>query len=696
MQKRRLALALLVLLLFSTLVACGGGDGDDDESGGDDPQPTVVDPAPDQVVVTEGGPRATLPPSVELVTGEDLDNDGATSSVRFFHGIEDVQRLSVAINGQIVFRNVASTVATLPILRAPGTYDIEVISVVPGQVRTGDETIYFSGEIDITEEDRLILMLVGTAEDNELLIFDEDLSPMLPDETRVRFVNLLNRDAPLRVEFEGDVLADELRTQVASSNLLLEPGAYRFDVLDGDALVTSASLQLETGMLNTVIIVRGDNGDPQLRAIENSTPPQARVRFTHAAPDTPPLQVWLEGELKLESIAFGETTAFEVLPAQRFSVDVYRGGAAVTVDDDTVPAQSTEFVLPEFESAEVVIYGPDTNLNVTAFPLDTTPVPTNTSRVTFINVAFDQPPLSMYYATRDDPFVDLAYNRSSTVNLPPAETRIFFGVEAELSEQGPTEEPDTSLQFAEGVAYSYVIVGRSMGTTIFNSIPFVEITRQTSQDTSVGATVQQPSIQVLNGWDQIVQVNVGETRVALGLEPGNISEPVQIQPTELLVELLNPQGQLLFEQLFTFNNEEENTYTLYISRAEAGVVLTTLPNSIATVAPNVTQVRVIHLHPDFDRLSVSLEEVVAPVLDDDVTPEAQETIEESVQLLYRSGSRWIQVPAQEYELAIADPVAREFIFNETYDFDGAAAYDILLQQGTAGEIIVTVYPRDFQ
>lgn len=693
MTRSRLARALIVLLLLSLLAACGGGD---DDSGG---TANNADNAADVrtgdggvVVATPNGVRATLPPSVELVSGADVEDEESTASIRFFHGLSDVDRLSVAVDNQIVFRNVAADAATLPIRRTAGEHTIEVISVSPGQVRTGEETVYFSDTIEIEDEQRLILVLVGTAEDNRLLTFTEDLSPLEPGATRLRFVNLLEREAPLRVEDQGEVVVDAVARQSASENLVVAPGAYTFDVLEGDALVESDRVELDVGTLNTVVMTTID-GEPRFVVIENDTPPQARVRFTNAAPDTPPLQVWLNGELKFEVLQFGETTEFEVLPAQLYDIALYRGAASITVDETTTPAQTTDFALPEFGTAEVVIYGPDNNLNVEAFELDTTPVPSNTSRVTFINTAFEHSTLEMYYATRDESLLAVPYNRSTTVNLPPAQTRIFFIEENAAEDVAPVESTDAQLEFREGTAYSYVIVGRVLETQIFNPIPFVETTSGTEDATD--GTQELPSIQVVNGWDQILQVNIGQTRVAFGLQPGDISETTEFQPGPALVEVVNPEGQLLFEQSFSFSVDIDH-YTLFISRADASVVLTSLPDVLPDTSPGIAQVRLVHLHPAFEDLFATLEATATPVGADDATPEVEEPESVSSQLLYRSGTGWLQLNSGEFELSLADPVAREFVLNETLNFEPGEIYDVLVQQGEDDALAVTVFPRTFE
>lgn len=694
MQKRKLTRTFVLVLLLSLMAACGGNGNDSSgDNSNNSGNTAIVDGNTSITSDSEAntGLRPTLPPSVELVTGADMGTENSTTaSLRFFNALQDVERVTVVIDDVPVFRGVATNVATLPIGREPGTYTIDVIHQPVGRAQTGDEAVYYSGMVDIADNERLALILEGTSDENTLITLIEDTSPLNPGEARLQFLNLLQREVPLRFEQQGITLVDGVASQTSSTPVVLEAASYTLDVLDGDALVVSGDVDLDVGTVTTGIVLNTSSG-PELFTFENSTPPQTRVRFTHAAPDTPPLQVWLDGELKFSTIAFGETTEFEILPSTLFTVDLYRGGESVTVDETTEPAQSTSFRLPDFATVEVVIYGPDVNLLVNPFELDTSPVLSNSSRVTFINVAFEQPTLEMFYANREDSFLTISYDRSITINLPPAQTRLNFFARNAAEGIPPVESNEDQIELLEGNAYSYVIVGRSGNQALFTPIDFVESVSPT-QDESLVETADLTTIQVVNAWNQTIQVNVGETRVALGLEPGRISEPAQIQATTTLVELLNPEGNLLFEQTFGFDSEIPN-YMLFVSQADAGVLLTMAVSEVVDAPIDRAQIRLIHAHPGFDQFFVTIEAESSAVADDDSTPEVVEPVSETVQLLNRSASEWIDLEAGAFSINISDRETRTFIFDEVFTLSGGTLYDIVFQQGTEGRIIATVFER---
>lgn len=56
-------------------------------------------------------------------------------------------------------------------------------------------------------------------------------------------------------------------------------------------------------------------------------PGDARVRVTHASPDAPAVDVWVNGAYAFQNVAFGSTTAYAILPAGSYQVQVEPAGA---------------------------------------------------------------------------------------------------------------------------------------------------------------------------------------------------------------------------------------------------------------------------------------------------------------------------------------------------------------------------------
>ncbi|MGB1287088.1 MAG: DUF4397 domain-containing protein [Aggregatilineales bacterium] len=77
-------------------------------------------------------------------------------------------------------------------------------------------------------------------------------------------------------------------------------------------------------------------------------PDTAIVRVGHFIPDAPDVDIYLDGELALTGLAFGEISEWSFLDAGRYLIEVYEAGAVDTVeessDSDDEAADSVEVV----------------------------------------------------------------------------------------------------------------------------------------------------------------------------------------------------------------------------------------------------------------------------------------------------------------------------------------------------------------
>jgi hypothetical protein len=106
-----------------------------------------------------------------------------------------------------------------------------------------------------------------------------------------------------------------------------------------------------TGLIALGLGVPADAATP-LNAIISVDDPEgnmggARVRVIHASPDAPAVDVWVEGSIVFENVAFEEITDFAEVPAGTYNVQVVPTGATepVVIEADLDLAADTDYTV---------------------------------------------------------------------------------------------------------------------------------------------------------------------------------------------------------------------------------------------------------------------------------------------------------------------------------------------------------------
>jgi len=148
-----------------------------------------------------------------------------------------------------------------------------------------------------------------------------------------------------------------------------------------------AALILVTILLITVgwVLASGE--------INTRTPPPAapQVRVIHAA-EAPPVDVYLNNQIFVESVNFRDATAYRSLPAGTYGVTVFPAGADPATEP---PAILGELILAEGDVVSVAAVGADGVFQLVR--LEDNPLPTGTgqARLTILNALPDVPAVDL-------------------------------------------------------------------------------------------------------------------------------------------------------------------------------------------------------------------------------------------------------------------------------------------------------------
>ena len=170
--------------------------------------------------------------------------------------------------------------------------------------------------------------------------------------TQVRVVHALPGAPAVDVFVDGARVVPGLAFSVATPYINLPAGTHEFTVVPVGAVpptaILTAGLDMAPGQPYTVMIIGSPPAPPVALVLTDARfapiGGPARVRFVHASPNTPPLDVAVVGGTGLAaSLGFGEATPYIDLPAGTLSLEFRVAGTETIafVIPDTVLAVGT-------------------------------------------------------------------------------------------------------------------------------------------------------------------------------------------------------------------------------------------------------------------------------------------------------------------------------------------------------------------
>lgn len=193
------------------------------------------------------------------------------SFIRVLHALPEVGTVDVYVNDNLAFQNLAYKRVSKYLPIGPGTNRIQV-------TMAGDPgTTVIDTEIDIPPSEVLTLAITGSLEKVSILPIIQNISPLEPQETRVRFAHLA-KDAPgLDVVLNEDPIFNNVGYKQVTDYMAISPGSYNLQVKPAgkeEPLATAEDVVFKTGQAYTIYGVGLVEGSPSLEIIflEESLP----------------------------------------------------------------------------------------------------------------------------------------------------------------------------------------------------------------------------------------------------------------------------------------------------------------------------------------------------------------------------------------------------------------------------------------
>jgi hypothetical protein len=186
-----------------------------------------------------------------------------------------------------------------------------------------------------------------------------------------------------------------------------------------------------------------------MRSIPQPLQLEAKVRFLHTSPDSPNVDVYINGKRVIRDLPFKNVSAVLSLTAGKHHIDIYPTGNMV----DSVLNKKITVEPGKFYTLAVI--DPMKKMRLLVFQ-DQPRVPVNESKVRFIHLTPDTPPLDIAVKDRDVIFPKVSYKQvTEYLGLTP----MTVDLEAKEADTKTVLLSMPKVQFMPNESYTIVFVG---------------------------------------------------------------------------------------------------------------------------------------------------------------------------------------------------------------------------------------------
>lgn len=635
-RKRQHDLICIVLLVM--LAACGTSP--------QQPTPTsspdvLVSPAPATATRSAASVSRMPPPVIP------------PASVRVAHTLVDGPVIDVQIDGETVVSGMRYSTNTQPVEITPGEHSITI-------TQQGSADALLSQSLNAAPLEAVILVFTGTADAPVLGVYSEPAPALSSITSSVSLIHAIPR-APDITLFNGAAdLSGTVGFGVQSFESLLESGNRTFDLGSGDQPLISHALTLLPRSHYTLILYgQADNPDSLgVMTLSSRVPGRAALRLLNVSPDAGALDVYLDGALYAEDVAYARPTERRAVFAQTYQLYFFPAGAAI----DTQPLFNARITIPEDAALTAVFLGPAADPVVTLVEENLSLTRPGQARMTFVNAAENAPIIRGNVGG----LTDLNFAQaSSSLSLPAEPVNLYWNL-VENRIAGIRVAQAENLTIEAGYSYLYVVTVTSedQPPLIFGEAVGVDETLVAlPADVTPSPTPRNPTrLRLVNALDgsSTVDFVLGEAVVAAGVRYGSSSGLVTGAADFQTLSVRDPiSGAVLASTDFEF--QLGRTYSAYaygFAGSRSGVLIEEEP--VFQSARSSALIRVVNL-TDLEGVPFGLGYLQGGV-DPNATQETYATrpalFADTVRLLYdinsKTASPMTLLPPGTYDLFVID------------------------------------------
>jgi hypothetical protein len=338
---------------------------------------------------------------------------------------------------------------------------------------------------------------------------------------------------------------------------------------------------------------------PNLSLAQDATETDASVRFVHASPDAPAVDVIVDGAVLTSNLAFGQVTdALAVSPDEHQLQIVPTGSEASSAVIDTT------LDLDGGNSYIVAAAGLLNDIESKIYDVDQDDLDAGQSRVRLINLSPEDTNIDFFITGGDELFDDLAFGDASDYTDLDAGAYDF---EVRPHDQETASLSVPAFQVDEGNAYDLLLIG----TTADNNLSVVPLTTPVATPCSnvlgvgtptdacirvVHASPDAPAHDIyVNGSMVVENIGFGASTDFTALPSGDDRE-IQVVPTGGVVD------DAVFDT--TVDLGGDNAYDIVVAGMSDDLDAVVENIDLGAVPEGQSRLRFIHAAPDVDDFSV--------------------------------------------------------------------------------------------
>jgi hypothetical protein len=442
----------------------------------------------------------------------------ADATVRVIHASPGAPEVDVLIDGQPLLERVAYGTASDYLAITAEEHRLQIIPTgQTAEAAVVDETI------DAAPGQAYLLAVYGLLNDIGGDVYDVDLSEIEPGQARVRLINFSPDAGDVDLlETGGDEWFSDVGLGEASDYEDIAPGTYSADVRGGDddrVLQTVADLTFEETRVDDVVVL-GQVADDSLevQSLVTTVSPScaevlglegassdACVRLVHAAPDAPPVDVYLNDAEIAQNLEFGTATEYVTVPSGT--------GRGVRVTATGTPVEEaiidTSLDFDPGQAYEILVTGGGDDLEATITGTDLRPLAEGQARVRVIHASPDAGAVDIgVKGSEDNLFEGIDFRDATDYVVVDAGD---YALEVRPGGEDMTVALETDATFEEGVTYDLVALGRPEDQTLTLLTLMAEVPIQTGDVATPEATSDEGAVAATVVPEAIEDVEVSPT-----------------------------------------------------------------------------------------------------------------------------------------------------------------------------------------
>lgn len=422
------------------------------------PSPTLEPTATETPEPTPTRPASPTPEPTTVRVRTDAFDPRDQSYIRVANAAADEATIDVYVEELNIASGIAPTQYTEPSGIVAGTF---VVRVVPVGGRPSDGAI-LSQEIAISGQKSLLLLFRGTLAAPELLVLEEDTSPLNSNEFRITVIHTMTNAGAISVtDDRGNVLAQDLAPGAVSAAQVVPAGNTQIAVSDlGGVLMEPRQRWRER--TNLLLVLTGDasvRSTLRLLPLEQQVPGLARIRFVHASNPLSSMDLYA-GEISVaSSVPYLAGTEYITLPSGSYPLTL----RFPQDDPDSAPLIEDDIFLSADDSVTVLLVG-----DTSAFRLVTqferaNPTSNGQARIRFAHTVPDLPRVTLDSTNIN---LQMLYGQFSDSFEIPAGTHSFTWTAPGEDEAVQTYETGYDLILAAGASYLYLFAARDTASPV--------------------------------------------------------------------------------------------------------------------------------------------------------------------------------------------------------------------------------------